>query len=76
MNMHVWLTRIIMGLVSLFQATSLRDRYYTALNRLEILETAIDDINRISASRVEQSERHRLIKGICDRVRDSDDFTL
>jgi hypothetical protein len=76
MNTHVWLTRIIMGLVSLFQATSLRDRYYTALNRLEILETAIDDINRISASRVEQSERHKLIKGICDRVRDSDDFTL
>ena len=74
MNTHVWITRIIMGLVSLFQATSLRDRYYTALNRLEILETAIDDINRISASRVENSERHRLIKGICERVRDSNDI--
>ena len=74
MNTHVWITRIIMGLVSLFQATSLRDRYYTALNRLEILETAIDDINRISASRVEQSERHKLIKGICERVQDSNDI--
>jgi len=57
-----------MSLVSVFQATTLRERYYTALNRIEILETAIDDINRISESRVAQSERHKLIKGICDRV--------
>jgi hypothetical protein len=69
MNTHVWITRIIMGLVSLFQATSLRERYYTAINRIEILETAIEDIERISSSRVNSSERHELIAGICSRVK-------
>ena len=68
MNTHIWLVKLLAGLVSIFQASSLRDRLYTALNRVEILETALDDIARISASRVESSERHRLIKGICDRV--------
>ena len=72
MNTHLWISRIIAGLVSIVQASSLRDRYYTAINRIEILETAIEDIARISASRVENSERHKLIKGICDRAtRDS-----
>ena len=72
MNTHLWISRIIAGLVSIVQASSLRDRYYTAINRIEILETAIEDIERISASRVENSERHKLIKGICDRAtRDS-----
>ena len=70
MNTHVWLTRIITGMISIFQASTLRDRLYTAKNRIEILELAIEDIERISASRVDSSERHRLIAGICDRVRD------
>jgi hypothetical protein len=69
MNTHVWITRVIMGLISLFQATSLRERYYTAVNRIEILETAIEDIERIGASCVTSSERHRLINNICDRVK-------
>jgi len=68
MNTHLWISRIIAGLVSIVQASSLRDRYYTALNRIEILETALDDIARIGASSVASSERHRLIKGVCDRV--------
>jgi hypothetical protein len=67
-NTHIWLTKLIAGLVSIFQASTLRDRYYTALNRIEILETAIEDIERISESRVDSSERHRLIKGICKRA--------
>jgi hypothetical protein len=70
MNTHIWLVKILAGLVSIFQASTLRDRYYTALNRVEILETALEDIERISASRVDQSERHKLIKGICDRTQD------
>ena len=53
-----------MGLVSLFQATTLRDRYYTALERITILETAIDDIARINAA----ADNNKLIKGITDRV--------
>lgn len=69
MNTHLWLSRILTGLISLLQATTLRDRYYTALNRIETLEIALEDIERISASRVDMSERHRLIKGICERTR-------
>jgi hypothetical protein len=68
MNTHIYIVKILAGLVSIFQASTLRDRYYSAVNRVEILETALEDIARISASRVENSERHRLIKGICDRV--------
>jgi len=73
MNTHIYLAQLLTALVSIFQASTLRDRYYSALERITILETAIDDIERISASRVEQSERHRLIKGICQRVQDSND---
>jgi len=69
MNTHLWLSRILTGLISLLQATTLRDRYYTALNRIETLEIALEDIERISASRVDNSERHRLIKNICERTR-------
>lgn len=46
----------------------MRERYYLQQQRIEILETALDDILRISASRVDVSERHKLIKGICDRT--------
>ena len=73
MNSHIWLVKLLAGLVSIFQASTLRDRYYTAVNRIEILELAIEDIRRISASRVDSSERHRLISGICDRVNDLQD---
>jgi hypothetical protein len=68
MNTHIWLTRIISGLISILQASSLRERYYLQQQRIEILETALDDIVRISASRVDSSERHRLIKNICDNT--------
>jgi hypothetical protein len=66
--LHNIIPVLLSKLLSLLQATTLRDRYYSALNRIEILETAIMDIERISASRVDQSERHRLIAGICERV--------
>jgi hypothetical protein len=69
MNTHLWITRIIMALVSVFQASTLRERYYTLEQRNELLETAIDDIARISASRTESSERHRLIIGIVTRIK-------
>lgn len=68
MNSHIWLSRLIAGLISIITASTLRERYYLAQQRIELLETAIEDILRISASRVEQSQRHRLIKGICDNT--------
>ena len=71
MNTHIWLVKILAGLVSIFQASTLRDRYYTAQQRIEILETALDDIDRINTSQVDSGERSRLIAGICDRIKNS-----
>ena len=65
MNTHIWLTKLIAGIISIFQASTLRDRYYTAINRIEILETAIDDIARINTT----TDNNKLIKGITDRIR-------
>ena len=53
-----------MGAISLFQATTLRDRYYTLEQRVVILETAIDDIARINSN----NAKDPLIKGITDRI--------
>ena len=63
--LHTLLPRLISAIMSLLQASSLRDRYYTALNRIEILETAIDDISRIN----NHGAKDPLIKGITDRIR-------
>jgi len=65
MNTHIWLTRLIGGLISIFQASTLRDRYYTALNRVDTLEVAIEDIERINAN---SANPNALISGICSRV--------
>jgi hypothetical protein len=62
---HSILPRLISSIVSLVQASTLRDRYYTALNRIEILETAIEDIGRIN----NHGAKDPLIKGITDRIR-------
>ena len=66
MNTHLWITRIIMALVSLFQATSLRDRYYTLQQRCEILEVAMQDIERINAN---SATPNALISGIVQHVK-------
>ena len=64
---HTWIPIIIARIVSLLQASTLRDRYYTAVNRIELLETAIEDIERINTSHTEDATR--LIDTICKRVR-------
>lgn len=51
--------------MSLLDSANLRNRVYEQQERIDKLELAIEDIERISASRVESSERHRLIKNIC-----------
>lgn len=58
------LPRLITWLLSIAQSASLRDQVYTQRERIEILETALEDIARISNSRVTVSERHRLIANI------------
>ena len=72
MNTHIWITRIITGLISIVQASTMRERYYLQQQRVEILETALQDILRISVSHVDASERSRLIRAICDRTLDRD----
>ena len=71
-SMHTWLPVLLSKLLSLLQATTLRERYYLALNRIELLETALDDIARISASRTASSERHKLIVGIITRTKNNE----
>ena len=66
--LHEFLPTLISRLLSILQASSLRERYYQQQERIEILETALDDIKRISASRTDISERHRLIVGIVENT--------
>lgn len=58
---HTWLPILISKLLSLIQATTLRERYYLQQERITILETAIDDIDRINSN---SSTPNALIKNI------------
>jgi hypothetical protein len=62
---HIWFPILVSKLISLLQATSLRERYYLQQQRIELLETAIDDIDRINQA----SAANELISGICARIR-------
>jgi hypothetical protein len=66
MMSHIWLTRLITGIISILQASTLRERYYTLEQSNEILRTAIEDIERINAN---SANPNLLISGICSRVR-------
>jgi hypothetical protein len=70
--LHNWIPVILARLLSVIQASSLRDRYYTLQNRNEILETAFNDIERISKSSVTVEERHKLIVGIIENTKKTD----
>lgn len=61
MNTHIWLSRILTGLISLFQATTLRDRYYTLEQEHELYSVALDDIARINSN---SANPNRLISNI------------
>lgn len=63
------LSRLFGAILSWMQATNLRNQLYALKEENEIMRIALDDIERISASRVTVSERHRLIKNICDNTR-------
>ena len=58
--------RLISGLLSLLQATKLRNRVYAMEDRLDILEVALEDIERINRN---SSTPNLLIASICDNVR-------
>jgi len=69
MNTHLLLSKLLAAILSLLDSANLRNRVYEQSARIEQLELAIEDIERISASRVDSSERHKLIKGICDNTK-------
>ena len=66
MNTHIWLSRILTGLISLFQASTLRDRYYTLEQEHELYSVALDDIERINSN---SASPNALIAGIIDRIK-------
>ena len=64
--MHTWLPVLLSKTLSLLQATTLRERYYTLEQRVELLETALEDIERINAH---SATPNALIANICKNSR-------
>ena len=60
------LARLLGAVFSIFQASTLRDRYYTLEQRHELYTVAIDDIERINAN---SANPNALIANICSNVR-------
>jgi hypothetical protein len=68
LNYTLLLTKLIAAIMSLLDSVNLRNRVYEQSARIESLELAIEDIERISASTASESERLDLIQGICNRI--------
>lgn len=64
--LYTHIPRAISAILSLLQATKLRNRVYAMEDRLDILEVAIEDIERINAN---SNDPNPLITSICDNVR-------
>lgn len=67
MNSHLVIARVLTGLISIFQASNLRNRVYLQASHIEQLELAIEDIARINASDTDPMHKQRLIQGIVER---------
>ena len=48
--LYTYLPRILTGLLAIVQSSNLRNRVYAMEDRLDILEVAIEDIERINAN--------------------------
>ena len=68
--LHTLLPRLLSSVLSIVQSTSLRNRVYAMEDRLVILETAIEDIERINAN---ASNPNQLVAGIVANVRHHND---
>jgi uncharacterized secreted protein with C-terminal beta-propeller domain len=66
MDQYAIIARLISAVMSWIDAGNLRNQMYAQQSRIEVLETALEDIERISASRVAVSEQHRLIVKIIE----------
>ena len=67
--LYTHIPRIVSGILSLLQATKLRNRVYAMEDRLDILEVAIEDIERINAN---STVPNPLISNVLDNVRKHD----
>ena len=63
--LHTHIPRLISGVLSILQATNLRNRVYAMEDRLDILEVALEDIERINSN---SSHSNPLISNICNQV--------
>ena len=68
--LHTHLPRIISGILSLLQATKLRNRVYAMEDRLDILEVAMEDIERINSN---NPNPNPLIANIISNVKKHDE---
>ncbi|CAB4125759.1 hypothetical protein UFOVP181_431 [uncultured Caudovirales phage] len=64
--LYDYIPRIVSGVLSLLQSSNLRNRVYAMEDRLDILEVAIEDIERINAR---SATPNSLITNITDSVR-------
>lgn len=64
--MYTHIPRIISAVLSILQATGLRNRVYAMEDRLDILEVALEDIERINLN---AANPNPLVATICDNVR-------
>ena len=60
--LHTHIPRVISGVLSLLQASNLRNRVYAMEDRLDILEVALEDIERINSN---SPHSNPLITNVC-----------
>jgi len=63
--LHTLAPKLVSAILSVLQSTSLRNRVYAMEDRLDILETAIEDIERINSN---AKDPNQLITGIVANV--------
>ena len=67
MDSSTIISRVIASVISIMQASNLRNRLYLQQQRIEKMEVALDDINRINTN--SEAPNH-LITGIIERSRE------
>lgn len=64
--LHTYIPRLLGAILSLLAATNLRNRVYAMEDRLDILEVALEDIERINTNSLAPNP---LITKVCQGVR-------
>ena len=64
--LHNYIPRLLSAILSILQSTGLRNRVYAMEDRLDVLEVAIEDIERINRN---SEYPNPLITNVCHNVR-------